>query len=84
MIHWYTSILCYTYVSSILNTIPPPPLTAVRTTKLIKIKKEYALIIPESIAKLYAFKDGQVFNLEVKESNNIEKLVFLTYAIATK
>lgn len=62
----------------------PPPLTAVRTTKLIKIKKEYALIIPESIAKIYAFKDGQVFNLEVKESNNIEKLVFLTYAVATK
>ena len=51
-----------------------------RTTKLIKIKKEYALIIPESIAKLHAFKDGQVFNLEVNEKDNLQKLVFLTYA----
>jgi hypothetical protein len=56
----------------------------VRTIKLTKIKKEYALIIPESIAKLYAFEKGQVFNLEVKETNNVLKLVILTYATTMK
>jgi len=74
----------YTYVSSILNTILPPPITVVRTAKLIKIKNEYALIIPETIAKLYAFEKGQVFNLEVKESDSTQKLVFLTYATTMK
>jgi hypothetical protein len=56
----------------------------VRTAKLIKIKNEYALIIPETIAKLYAFEKGQVFNLEVKESDSTQKLVFLTYATTMK
>ena len=56
----------------------------VRTVKLTKIKNEYALIIPESIAKLYSFEDRQIFNLEVKESNNMQKLVVLTYATMAK
>ena len=51
-----------------------------RTIKLTKIKKEYALIVPESIAKLYNFEVGQIFNLEIKETNNMLKLVILTYA----
>ena len=55
-----------------------------RTTKLIKIKKEYALIVPESIAKLYAFEEGQIFNLEVNERDHLQKLVFLTYATIVK
>lgn len=55
-----------------------------RRIKVIKIKNEYALIIPESIAKLYAFEDGQVFDLEVKEKDNLQNLVFLTYATITK
>ena len=62
----------------------PPPLTAVRTTKLIKIKKEYAVIVPETIAKLYAFEEGQIFNLEVNERDHLQKLVFLTYATTVK
>ena len=73
----------YTYVSSLLNTTPPP-ITAVRTVKLIKIKNEYVLIVPESIVKLYALEKGQVFNLEIKESDNMQKLVFLTYATTVK
>ena len=52
----------------------------VRTVKLIKNKNGYALIVPEAVAKLYAFKDGQIFNLEVKEGNNAVNFVFLTYA----
>ena len=55
-----------------------------RTIKLTKIKKEYALIIPESIIKLYNFKVGQIFNLEVKETNTTLKLVILTYATSLK
>ena len=56
----------------------------VRTIKLTKIKKEYALIIPESIVKLYYFEEGQIFNLEIKESDNASKLVILTYATIVK
>jgi len=56
----------------------------VRTVKLTKIKNEYVLIVPESIAKLYAFEMGQMFNLEVKESDNVHKLIFLTYATSVK
>ena len=55
-----------------------------RTVKLTKIKNEYALIIPESIAKLYAFEEGQIFNLEVNERDHLQKLVFLTYATTVK
>ena len=55
-----------------------------RTVKLTKIKNEYVLIVPESIAKLYAFEVGQIFNLEVKNGNNTNKLVFLTYATTVK
>ena len=55
-----------------------------RTVKLTKIKNEHVLIIPESITKLYAFEVGQMFNLEVKESDNVQKLVFLTYATTVK
>ena len=55
-----------------------------RTIKLTKIKKESALIIPESIIKLYDFRVGQIFNLEVKETNNTLKLVILTYATTLK
>gem|GEM_PF-3406566 len=55
-----------------------------RTIKLTKIKKEYALIVPESIVKLYDFRVGQIFNLEVKETNNMLKLVILTYATTLK
>ena len=55
-----------------------------RTVKLTKIKKDYALIIPESITKLYDFKVGQLFNLEVKETDNPLKLVILTYATILK
>ena len=55
-----------------------------RTVKLTKIKSEYTLIVPESIAKLYSFEVGQMFNLEVKESDNMQKLVFLTYATIVK
>jgi hypothetical protein len=51
-----------------------------RTIKLIKIKNEYALIVPESFAKLYGFNEGQIFHLEVKEGINDHKLVFMTYA----
>lgn len=51
-----------------------------KSVKLIKIETKYALIVPESIAKLYLFKEGQLFNLEVKESNNTHELLFLTYA----
>ena len=72
----------YTYVSSLLNTTPP--ITAVRTVKLNKIKNEYVLIVPESIVKLYALEKGQVFNLEIKERDNMQKLVFLTYATTVK
>jgi hypothetical protein len=56
----------------------------VRTVKLIKIKNECVLIVPESIVKLYALEKGQVFNLEIKESDNMQKLVFLTYATTVK
>jgi len=55
-----------------------------RTVKLIKIKNEYALIVPESIVKLYALEKGQVFKLEVSEKSNMNKLVFLTYATLLK
>jgi hypothetical protein len=55
-----------------------------RTIKLTKIKNDYLLSIPESIIKLYAFENGQIFNLEVKESNNMQKLVVLTYATMAK
>lgn len=55
-----------------------------RSVKLVKIKQDYTLIVPESIAKLYCFEDGQMFNLEIKESNNVQKLVFLTYATMIK
>ena len=55
-----------------------------RTVKLTVIKKDYLLIIPESVAKLYAFEKGQVFNLEVKERDNMQKMVFLTYATIVK
>ena len=54
------------------------------TVKLTVIKKDYLLIIPESVAKLYAFEKGQVFNLEVKERDNMQKLIFLTYATTVK
>ncbi len=60
------------------------PITEVRTVKLTKIKNELVLIVPESITKLYAFEVGQIFNLEVKESDNVHKLVFLTYATTVK
>ena len=55
-----------------------------RTIKLTKIKKEHALIVPEPIAKLYNFEVGQIFNLEIKETNNVLKLVILTYATTMK
>ncbi len=55
-----------------------------RTVKLIKIKDRYLLTIPDAIAKLYSFEDGQAFNLEVKPSNNDHKLIFLTYASSLK
>ena len=55
-----------------------------RTIKLTKIKNEDALIIPESIVKLYGFIEGQVFNLEVKETHSTLKLVILTYATTMK
>lgn len=42
------------------------------------------LTIPESIAKLYFFEDDQIFNLEVKESINEHKLIFLTYTTQLK
>jgi hypothetical protein len=63
---------------------PPLIITAMRTVKLIKIKNEYALIVPESIVKLYALEKGQVFKLEVSEKSNMNKLVFLTYATLLK
>jgi len=66
---------CFLYIK-----IQCCPITRVRTVTLTKIKNEYVLIVPEAIAKLYAFKKGQVFNLEVKESDNVHKFVFLTYA----
>lgn len=56
----------------------------VQTAKLIKIKNEHALIVPNSIVKLYALKEGQIFNLEIREVNNPINLVFLTYAIEMK
>jgi len=56
----------------------------VRTVKLTKIKNEYVLIVPETIAKLYTFEEGQLFNVVVKESDNMHKLVFLTYATTVK
>jgi len=56
----------------------------VRTVTLTKIKNEYVLMVPTSIVKLYAFETGQMFNLEVKESDNTHNLVFLTYATTTK
>lgn len=51
-----------------------------RTIKLSKIKNEYVLTVPESYVKLYSFKEGQLFHLEIKESTNDDKIVFLTYA----
>lgn len=51
-----------------------------QAVKLIKIETNYALIVPGSIAKLYRFKEGQLFDLEVKESNNAHEILFLTYA----
>ena len=56
----------------------------VRTVKLTKIKNEYVLIVTETIAKLYTFEEGQLFNVVVKESDNMHKLVFLTYATIVK
>lgn len=55
-------------------------MNVVRTVKLDKNKNDYFLVIPESIVNLYSFKKGQIFHLEVKESNNTHKLVLLTYA----
>ena len=55
-----------------------------RTVKLIKIKNEFALIVPEAIIKLYSLKEGQLFNLETKENNNFHKFLFLTYATQIK
>ena len=55
-----------------------------RRTKLIKIKNGYALIVPETIAKLYAFEEGEIFNLEVNEKDKLQKIVFLTYAKTVK
>lgn len=55
-----------------------------RTIKLVKNKDNYLLVVPESIVKLYDLKDGQVFNLEIKESDNTQHLIFLTYATTTK
>ena len=52
-----------------------------RVVKLIKIGTTYALTVPDSIVKLYRFKEGQLFDLEVKESNNMHEFLFLTYAI---
>jgi len=52
--------------------------------KLAKIKEDSALIVPESIAKLYCFEKGQKFHLEVKESKNVDDLVILTYATIIK
>ena len=54
------------------------------TIKLTKIKDEPALLIPNAIAKLYDFEVGQSFNLEIKESKHVDKLVFLTYATVLK
>ena len=55
-----------------------------QTVKLIKKKTGYLLIIPESIAKLYAFENEQVFHLEVKEGRNDHQLIFLTYVTKIK
>ena len=56
----------------------------VRTVKLTTIKNEYVLIVPEAITKLYFLEEGQAFSLEIKESSNFHKLLFLTYATQTK
>jgi hypothetical protein len=55
-------------------------LCIIKCKTLIKIKDDYLLTIPEAIARLYLFEEGQTFNLEIKESNNNHKLIFLTYA----
>lgn len=52
--------------------------------KLAKIQEGSILTVPESIAKLYCFKEGQEFHLEVKESKNVDDLVILTYAAIIK
>jgi hypothetical protein len=56
----------------------------VQTAKLIKIKNEYVLTVPNSIIKLYALKEGQMFNLETREGVNPINFVFLTYATILK
>jgi hypothetical protein len=55
-----------------------------RTTKAIKLKNEYVLIIPESIVKLYDIKENQIFNLEVKDSTSVLDLVILSYSTTAK
>ena len=55
-----------------------------RTIHLTKNENNYHLIVPEAIAKLYSFEDGQVFNLEVRESENMDKFLFLTYTTKVK
>ncbi len=78
--YYLTCITVYTYTGFLHIKIIVCPITRVRTVTLTKIKNEYVLIVPEAIAKLYDFKKGQMFNLEIKESDNVHKLVFLTYA----
>lgn len=51
-----------------------------RTVKLIKIKDQYMLPLPESFMKLYSIKSGQSFSLEVKESTTDNTIIILTYA----
>jgi hypothetical protein len=55
-----------------------------RTIRLTKLKNDYLLLVPDSIVKLYSLKDGQIFNLEVKDSSNTHQMIFLTYATTLK
>lgn len=52
--------------------------------KLAKIQENPILIVPESVVKLYCFKEGQEFHLEIKESKSVNDLVLLTYATIIK
>jgi len=56
----------------------------VQTARLIKTENEYVLTVPNSVVKLYALKEGQIFNLEIREANNPINIILLTYAIAIK
>jgi hypothetical protein len=55
-----------------------------KSVKLSVVDNVCTLIIPQYIAKLYGFMDGQVFDLEIKESNNDHKIIFLTYVTKIK